>query len=295
MTLNDLLQKHSIDPKQVVVMRHCPTEIEVRKVLPWLVHGQPKVFNAYQQLHGSTTEAALVRLVGTGYIASFVAMKPGQAVFAGLYKIRVATSLTYRQVLAIPEYQALRSYGIADWTKDERKKSKLWFDLVLQKTFYPQWSGRLVVTWPPPERSWWRRAERNTITVFSIREESAFTEVMPDWKQLVLTWQQLRAIPASWRSALSQWRGIYFIYDTADGKGYVGSAYGKDNLLGRWLNYASSGHGGNKLLLDRQPDHFQFSILQRVSPDMEPDEVIQLESSWKDRLHTGEKWGLNGN
>jgi len=99
----------------------------------------------------------------------------------------------------------------------------------------------------------------------------------------------------TWRSALSQWRGIYFIYDAADGKGYVGSAYGKDNLLGRWTNYASNGHGGNKLLLYRQPDHFQFSILQRVSPDMEPDEVIQLESSWKDRLHTREKWGLNGN
>ena len=41
-----------------------------------------------------------------------------------------------------------------------------------------------------------------------------------------------------WKSALSQWRGVYFIFDATDGKGYVGSAYGSGNLLGRWLNYA---------------------------------------------------------
>lgn len=49
MTLNDLLHKHSIDPKNVVVMRHRPTEIELRKVLPWLVHEKPEVFNAYRK------------------------------------------------------------------------------------------------------------------------------------------------------------------------------------------------------------------------------------------------------
>jgi hypothetical protein len=38
MTLNDLLQKQSIDPKCVVVLRHRPTEPELRRVLPWLVH-----------------------------------------------------------------------------------------------------------------------------------------------------------------------------------------------------------------------------------------------------------------
>jgi hypothetical protein len=36
------------------------------------------------------------------------------------------------------------------------------------------------------------------------------------------------------------------------------------------------------------------SILQRVSPDMEPAEIILLESSWKDRLHTRE-FGMNEN
>jgi len=40
---------------------------------------------------------------------------------------------------------------------------------------------------------------------------------------------------------------------------------------------------------------FIFTILQRVSPDMEPDDVIRLESSWKQRLHTRQPYGLNDN
>ncbi len=84
-------------------------------------------------------------------------------------------------------------------------------------------------------------------------------------------------------------------FDAADGKGYVGSAYGESNLLGRWLNYAESGDGGNKLLKSRDPSKFQFTILQRVSPDLEPREVIAIEESWKQRLHSFTPFGLNIN
>jgi hypothetical protein len=98
-----------------------------------------------------------------------------------------------------------------------------------------------------------------------------------------------------WKSALPQWRGIYYIFDTSDGKGYVGSAYGEANLFGRWLNYAARGHGGNKLLKQRHPRNFRFSILQRVSPDMNATDLIRLEVSWKERLHTRQPFGLNDN
>ena len=101
-------------------------------------------------------------------------------------------------------------------------------------------------------------------------------------------------MPSSWQEKLSQWRGIFYIFDKSDGKAYIGSAYGKDNLSGRWINYAASGHGGNKWLRDRDPKNFVFTILQRVSPDMDQNDVIQLENSWKERLHT-KKFGLNDN
>ena len=118
---------------------------------------------------------------------------------------------------------------------------------------------------------------------------------MPRWDELRFTWEELKVLPSKWKAALSQWRGIYFIFDESDGKGYVGSAYGTENLLGRWLGYAASGHGGNKKLRHRDPQHFRFSVLQRVSPDMESDEVIRLECSWKERLHTRAPHGLNDN
>jgi hypothetical protein len=86
-----------------------------------------------------------------------------------------------------------------------------------------------------------------------------------------------------------------YIFDASDGKGYVGSAYGDTNLLGRWQNYAASGHGGNALLRKRDRKNFRFSILERVSPDAHAKDVCQLEGTWKDRLHARSPHGLNDN
>lgn len=102
-------------------------------------------------------------------------------------------------------------------------------------------------------------------------------------------------MPTRWKLALAQWRGVYFIYDKATRMGYVGSAYGVDNLMGRWTHYAASGHGGNRLMRAREPKDFIFSILQRVSPDMDADEDIALENNWKERLHTRALLGFNDN
>ena len=115
---------------------------------------------------------------------------------------------------------------------------------------------------------------------------------MASWDKLSLTWEELKVLPTRSKAKLAEWRGIYFILDKSDGKAYVGSAYGKDNILGRWLEYAASGHGGNTKLKQRAPQNFIFTILQRTSPDMDGDDVIRLENSWMDRLHTRE-FGLN--
>ena len=119
------------------------------------------------------------------------------------------------------------------------------------------------------------------LAVSTIHEQSILDAAMPRWDELRFTWDELKVLPSKRKAALSQWRGICFIFDESDGKGYVGSAYGTENIVGRWLSYAAGGHGGNKELRKRDPTHFRFSILQRVSPDMEPAEIIRLESAWK--------------
>ena len=189
------------------------------------------------------------------------------------------------------EIQKLGSAGFNDRIKRERI---LEFDLGLTDIM-SNWRGKLVVGWPPPERSWYRHAHKNVIPVLAIREECAFAPDLPAWDQIDFSWPELGILPRSLRAPLAQWRGIYLIWDSSDGMAYVGSAYGVDNILGRWTGYAATGHGGNKLLKQRDPSSFRFSILQRVSPDLDDAEVIALENSWKARLHTRAPHGLNEN
>jgi hypothetical protein len=262
----------------------------LRKTLPWLAAEKPDLYNAYQQAQFPKVEQAFTR---AKYIASFVGVDAGKALFAGLYAVKGWRPINSKEYWAIPANQELhQSFGMAGFGGD--RPTTLWFDLVLSTEFYASWRGRLVIRWPGLERSWWRWADRNEFEIEAIRESSAFVEAMPPWDELVLTWSELKAIPSMWQASLREWRGIYYILDSSDGRGYVGAAYGTENILGRWLSYGQSGHGGNKELKNRHANNFLFSILQRVSPDMPPDDVVRLEGNWKTRLHPRE-FGLNKN
>jgi hypothetical protein len=298
MNLNDLLDKEGIEPRHVLVMRHKPREPELAKVLPWLAAEKPELFNAYQQTQSEKVEKAMLR---AHHVASFIGQTAGEATFVGLYRIGEATPLSREDFWDKPVHKTLKAF---DMTKlrafgmrgidDDPRDTVLWFDLVLTD-FYAHWKGKLVISWPPPERSWWRWAHKNVMPVHSILEESSLEPDMRRWDEIDLSWDELAVLPRRIRDALAQWRGIYFIFDQADGKGYVGSAYGDTNLLGRWQDYAATGHGGDHLLRQRNPKTFRFTILQRVSPDMDPEDVIRLEASWKVRLHTRAPYGLNEN
>lgn len=289
MNLNDLLKGKGIEPKRVLVLRHRPQESALRKVLPWLAAERHDLFNAYQQTQREKRERMLHALVGNGYVASFIGREPGRALFVGLYSIAGAKPLTYEMFWRVPAYVEMKAFGLKGWTHQQKRKSVLWFDLVLND-FYDIWKGKLVIGWPPPERVWCRRAHRNEFPILAVHEDSSLDTAMPEWHEINLKWEELSVLPTRWTLALRQWRGIYFIFDSSDGKGYVGAAYGSDNIFGRWLSYAKRGHGGNRLLRKRDPRNFRFTILQRVSPDMEAGDVIRLEASWKERLHTRSKW-----
>ena len=288
MQLNDLLINAAINPQNVMVMRHRPWEPQLRKVLPWFAAENEEAFNAYQQTQGPKVDTALQKAT---YLASFIGHKPSEGVLVGIYRNDGWQHITQRQYWNKPVNKLLGGNGMAGPPKDQTRVP--WFDLQLTE-HYAEWKGKLVINWPGKELSWWRWASRNTFSIMVIHEESLFDEEMPPWEELVLEWKDLDQLPSRWKGALSQWRGIYLITDISDGKSYVGSAYGKDNIYGRWLNYAQTGHGGNKKLKRRHPRNFRFSILQRMSPDADPEAVIRLESSWKERLHT-RTLGLNEN
>ncbi len=291
MNLNDLLAKEVIDPTQVIVLRHRPTEPQLNKVLPWLAAEKPDVFNLYQQVQTEKLERAML---GASHVATFIGREPGKALFVGLYEIKGSKSINEKQFWQMPGNIEMRKYGMRGFVANQGRPKVLWFNLVLLD-FYSEWKGRLVVNWPPPERSWWRRAHKNNFLISCIHDENQLVAGMAEWDMLNLAWAELGTMPTVWKAAIRQWRGVYYIFDTVLRKGYVGSASGSENILGRWLGYAASGHGGNKLLKPCDPNNFRFSILQRVSPDMSAAEVVQLENTWKERLHTRAPLGLNEN
>ena len=285
---NDLLEKNKISPSNVLIMRHRPIETSLRRVLPWFASDKPHLFNAYQQIQaGVNAERALQR---ASILASFIGEKPKLATFVGLFEVGESREISEREYWQIPAMKELHRYGLQ---KGALRQNSLWFDLK-QAELFQQHQGRLVIEWSGLERSWYRWAHKNTFPIAQLLETSSFAEQMPDWKEISLTWMELNSLPSAWQTSMSQWRGIYLIFDALDGKSYVGSAYGADNILGRWLNYASTGHGGNKALRKRDPTNFIFSILERVSPDLDTESVVSLESTWKRRLNTRE-YGLNEN
>jgi len=295
MDFKDLLRIQGYDPdarERIVLLRHRPFEPRLARAMPWIIEERPDLFETYQSVPGRP-ETALRR---AEYVASFVGLSPGKAHFVGLYRIGEARELDHDAFWRIPGNLILRDMGYEGFTTEEAERlgSRLQFDLE-RLPFYSDWRGRLVIDFPPPERSWFRWVDRGTFPVNAILEESAFAAPPPDWRDIDLTFAELATLPGSWRARLAEWRGIYLIFDESDRRTYVGAAYGRDNILGRWQAYARDGHGGNRDLRGRDPRDFRFSILERLAPDLPPEEVIARENSWKLRLHSRQPFGLNAN
>ena len=152
MDFNKLLLDKAIDPKQVLVLRHRPSEPQLNKVLPWLAAEKPDLFNAYQQTQGEKLERVMRPMEGSGYVASFIGHEAGKALFVGLYSIGKSKRLTRDEYRNHPAHIQLRTHGMKGFTSDDKRSSILWFDLLLTD-FYTDWKGRLIVRWPSPERA----------------------------------------------------------------------------------------------------------------------------------------------
>jgi hypothetical protein len=292
MQFNDLLRMGGIDPKQVNVMLHSPQHPEFAKVLPTLVHTRRDALDMYQATHNRPAEQALKK--GRPFVAVFVRVGHRRQVFVGIYDNLGWRDRPWGEILAEPEAQFLfQTYGV--FAEDKQKdpgQMQAFFNLLLGPIL-KEMIGRLVVE-VDLTQTYVRLAEslETKAKVLTIMEEGAAETPPPEWRDMTVTAAFLEAIPSGWANRLAQWRGIYLIVDESDGKRYVGSAYGAENLLGRWLAHTKRDVGVTVQLRLRNPINFRFSILERVSPDMPADDVITLEQTWMTRLHT-RTHGLN--
>ena len=168
-----------------------------------------------------------------------------------------------------------------------------------------EYEHRLVIKWGRAALSWHQKGttEKDVLAI-----DSPVKKPFIGYDKVVLTYAELKEVVENkdvyelWQAALSAVNAVYLIVDTntKSGQQYVGSAYGKDGLLGRWRIYVDSLHGHNKLMKEvicAHPDRykfFQFSILQILPKTLTDDEVIHTESLWKEKLQSI-RFGMNDN
>lgn len=285
----DLLTKATIDGDHVNIARHRP-EPALEPRFPWIASERPELFDYYQATQSPQREAMLLK---RDYLASFIGLKDGTTIFVGLYRKIGHRPISRDLFQADPRFLMLRELGCGEF----KEAYRLLFDFVELEEFKPL-KGRLFIRWSGGERSFIQVAGRRPFPIVSLAESNQLVGQLKKPRELLLSLTDIRALPRSWRERISQWRAIYLVTDVTDGARYVGSAYGAENLLQRWENYASKGHGGNKLLKDRNPSNFRFSVLEVLGMTEDKEEVISKESSWKERLLTRvADWhfGLNEN
>ena len=161
-----------------------------------------------------------------------------------------------------------------------------------------EYHNRLLIDWGPSAKMWHQKGTTDK-PIVALRGDPQ--KMFPGYDDVLLSFESLKEIIdnggvySDWRVALSSVKGVYLISDTCDGRLYVGSAYGKDGLWGRWSEYVTTGgHGHNKLLeatLEAFPDRYKYlkwSILQVLPKNTTDDATIAVENKWKDRLLTRE-------
>lgn len=167
--------------------------------------------------------------------------------------------------------------------------------------------GRAIFTFKKEFRQSYVLLEKHyeKIILNEVLNKQFKVEEFPGYENVLLDFDVLKEIiieeETSWKTALSNIKGVYIITDKLNGKQYIGSAYGGDAFWHRWKAYVNNGHGNNKelkkLLKDNGADYatnFQFSILEIRSNITSDEEIVKREAHWKDKLMTRE-FGYNQN
>ncbi|MEO0911503.1 MAG: GIY-YIG nuclease family protein [Pseudomonadota bacterium] len=291
MRLNTLLREAGLAPEACAVMLHTPQKPKLRRMLPWLAAERPDVFATYQSVHVRNVEPTLK---ARRNVVVFLDIGAGRQVLAGLYAVEGWEERPLEALDADPAFIALsRDWGdlrVTEYARERGEATRCVFDM-RRCDALAAYRGRLVIA-KPKGRGYVRLAENLDAEVLALAEHSLLVAPPPEWRDFVVTGAEVRRLPRDWAARLAEWRGVYLIVDEVDGARYVGSAYGAENLAGRWAAHVAGARGVTKHLAARDPAGFRFSILERVSPDMEVEDVVALENSWKLRLHTID-FGLN--
>jgi hypothetical protein len=227
-------------------------------------------------------------------ILSFIGIEESKAVYIGAYEI--ATKLNFRKE-NIPEYFPYKDMFEKDfYYQYQLNKINLLEDMV----------DRLVIDWGKSAINWqqWLYEDKPKQIIEVLPQ--GYVKDFPGFDEIILTYDELKTIVKNpdankvWHTMLASVSGVYLIVDMTDGSQYVGSAYGKNGILGRWNEYVDKKHGGNarlEALLIVEPNRyymFQFTVLRTLPKSMMSNQIIAYEQMYKQKLGS-KTFGLNGN
>lgn len=169
--------------------------------------------------------------------------------------------------------------------------------------------GRLKLRLKRPGRSKAFLLERyvGNIEVSELLRERYSGRAFPGYEHVSHPFHELEAIirhcRPDWKAALENVKGVYLVIDTANGKRYVGSAYGETGLWSRWSCYISTGHGWNDELtsliskygIDYARQNFRFVLLEHRPMKVEDRDIVEREVFWKESLLSRVPFGYNKN
>ena len=275
---SDVLNKVGLDPRKVKLIRHALTD------------------KGFRDCYDKNMILEYTRLQKRGFSKDYdywCVFISGKGTLAKLFACYKAGDSVPDCPNAVPE-----GFPHPEWFQGKGSYFNLEHTDLLK-----DYENRLTIDWGNSTRMWHQKGTTEK-PIVSIQADEK--KVFSGFEDLILTYDELKEIILNptvyeaWHTALSSFNAIYLIVDRESGKQYIGSAYGKDGLLGRWSCYVSSLHGHNKRmkeLICAYPEryhHFQFSILQILPKTATDDEIIRTESLYKKKLFTI-PFGMNDN
>ena len=277
-TFHRILELYKFEPGKIKLVRHGNKEIPIRETFINNI-SRLEAYQSFQKQNKYGNATAL---------AVFAPYYKTTALFLGIWDILgcVENSEFTQEIAAILKANELPE----SWYENS-----VMYHLKRNNTL-DEMTERIVIEWGAATVAWVQSKDKEVVEIKgknSIGDFQSFNLIdlaFSDLKKLV----RFPDTNLSWVKALSSVNGIYLLKDKTSGKLYIGSAYGEHGIYGRWSTYAKNGHGGNQELLDLNPANFYFSVLEILPATATPDDVINCENIWKQKLGT-RKFGLNNN
>lgn len=272
LTFNAVLEACGVDPEETRLLRHQTTAFEGR-TLYTLWRDTPDDFLRYQSIQTRQSRSRL----GSPFWAAFVVTPAASTMFVGIWKTGLVGTCPESMKDPLDGHDVT---GLDLYSQQLVEASE-------------EYAGRVVIDWGSGTRSWAQRARRQPKPILEIAR--SFTEEQfPGYTRFVSCLSAIDTLPSGWLSALGAARGVYLLTCRRTKEQYVGFATGQDGILGRWLSYVRTGHGGNEGLKSRDASDYQVSILEVSGSAATVEEIIAAEELWKAKLQSREM-GLNRN